>query len=114
MREMGIALATAISAWINVFLLFFILHLKKNLILDIQLITNSLKIIFSVIIMISVCFFLDKVLFFNFNDITKLSKLMILILIIGSCKIVYLVMIFMLKVLTIEQLKGYIKNNASV
>lgn len=114
MREMGIALATAISAWINVFLLFSILNLRKNFILDNQLIINSLKIIFSVIVMICVCFFLDKVLFVNFDDITKLSKLIILILIIGLCKIVYLGMIFMLKVLTIEQLKGFIKNNASV
>ena len=111
---MGIALATAISAWINVFLLFSILNLRKNFILDNQLIINSLKIIFSVIVMICVCFFLDKVLFVNFDDITKLSKLIILILIIGLCKIVYLGMIFMLKVLTIEQLKGFIKNNASV
>ena len=41
MREMGIALATAISAWVNAFLLFLILKLKKNIILDSTFIKKS-------------------------------------------------------------------------
>ena len=47
MREMGIALATAISAWVNTLLLFLILRSKNNLILDYQFINNAIKIIFS-------------------------------------------------------------------
>ena len=43
MREMGIALATAISAWVNAILLFLILIGKKLLNLDRQFINNIFK-----------------------------------------------------------------------
>ena len=43
MREMGIALATAISAWVNTLLLFILLRMNKYLILDSKLIINTLK-----------------------------------------------------------------------
>ena len=109
MREMGIAAATSISAWINTFLLFFMLSLRKNLILDNQIIINSLKIFISLFIMILACYFLSKMFLLNISDINTFLKIIILILIIGSCKVVYLLLIFMLKVVTITDLKGYIR-----
>ena len=73
MREMGIALATAISAWVNAFLLFLILRIKNNLFLDSQLINNSFKIIFSAIVMSIGCYFLNKLIFSNINEFNNFS-----------------------------------------
>ena len=109
MREMGIASATAISAWINTFLLFLLLHYRGLLELDSQLLRNSLKIIISMMIMFGVCFFSNKFLFDNMANLSFLFKLSGLLLIILICKIIYLGMIFMLNVITIQDLKGYIK-----
>jgi putative peptidoglycan lipid II flippase len=109
MREMGIAVATVISAWFNVSVLFILLCLKRNFILDDRLMINSLKIIFSATIIIGMCFFLNKSLFVNISDLSVFLKTLILLFIIIFCKIIYFVMIFMLKVLTIQDLKGYIK-----
>jgi len=109
MREMGIAFATAISAWINAILLFILLRFKDNFLLDSQFKTNSIKIIISTIIMIFVCYFLDNLLLVNINEFGTFLKLLMLIFIILSCKIIYILMIFMLKVFTIRELKEYIK-----
>ena len=109
MREMGIALATAISAWVNALLLFLILYFKKNLILDNQLFKSSFKIIISVIIMVIACYFLNNFLFSNILDLNTFIKILILLIIIGGSKIIYLGMIFMLKVLTIDDLKRYMR-----
>ena len=109
MREMGIASATAISAWINTFLLFLLLRYRGLLELDSQLIGNSFKIITSTIIMFGACYFLNKFLFSSMLNLSFLFKLSGLLLTIVICKIIYLGMIFMLNVITIEDLKGYIK-----
>ena len=109
MREMGIALATAISAWVNELFLFLILYFKKNLILDNQLFIRSFKIIISVIIMVIACYFLNNFLFSNILDLNTFIKILILLIIIGGSKIIYLAMIFMLKVLTIDDLKRYMR-----
>ena len=110
MREMGIALATAVSAWINVILLFFILKFKKNLILDTIILKNIFKIIISVCVMLCGCYLLNEIFFANLTDTNFLKKLTNLLVIIICCKIIYLSMIFMLKVLSLQDLKGYIKN----
>ena len=110
MREMGIALATAVSAWINSFLLFSILYLKKSIFLDSTFLKNSLKIIFSTIIMFISCYTIKEFIFNNLNDLTFSMKIIGLLLIIFSCKIIYLTMIFMLKVVSFHDLKGYIKD----
>jgi len=109
MREMGIALATAISAWINTFLLFLILRIKKNLILDSVFLKNSLKIVISVFVMFVGCYVLNKIIFANLSNFDFLIKLGGLLLIIFCCKIIYLGMIFMLKVLSLQDLKRYIQ-----
>ena len=109
MREMGIALATAISAWVNTILLFTILQGSKNLTLDPQLIINSLKIFISSALMAIGCYFLNQKIFANIQDLNLLLKIGSLLLILICCNILYLGMIFMLKVLTIQDLKGYIQ-----
>ena len=109
MREMGIASATAISAWINTFLLFLLLRYRGLLKLDSQLIRNSFKIIISMIVMFGVCYSFNNFIFESILDLNFLYKLSGLFLTIAFCKIIYLGMIFMLKVVTIEDLKGYIK-----
>ena len=109
MREMGIALATAISAWVNTILLFTILQGSKNLTLDSQLIINSLKIFISAALMAIGCYFLNQKIFANIQDLNLLLKIGSLLLILICCNILYLGMIFMLKVLTIQDLKGYIQ-----
>ena len=109
MREMGIALATAISAWINVSLLFFILKFKKNLVLDAIFLKNIFKIIISALVMLCVCYILNEIVFTNLTNSNFLIKLGALLLIIICCKTIYLIMIFMLKILSLHNLKRYIE-----
>ena len=109
MREMGIALATAISAWANAFLLFIILQFKKNLILDAIFLKNSIKILISVLVMLSGCYVLNEIVFADLSNSDFSIKLGGLLLIIICCKIIYLTMIFMLKVLSFGDLKKYIQ-----
>ena len=109
MREMGIAVATAISAWINAILLFLILYKDNNLYLESKLIRNSLKIVFATIILVIGCYFLNELIFINIADLSTILKILNLLLVIICSKIIYLGMIFMLKVISIQDLKGYIK-----
>ena len=109
MREMGIALATAISAWINTLLLFSVLRFKKNLILDAIFLKNSLKILISVFVMLGGCYILNEIVFANLTNFDFSIKVGGLLLIIICCKIIYLTMIFMLKVFSLEDLKRYIQ-----
>ncbi len=108
MREMGIATATAISAWINALLLYVVLRMRNNILLDTRMIWNSAKIILATIIMMSACYFLNEMVFANLTFINTLTNLGLLLLVIILCKILYIGTIFMLKVITIDQLKGYI------
>lgn len=109
MREMGIALATAISSWVNAFLLFTILKYKKNLILDLIFLKNTSKIIISVLIMLLVCYFLNKIMFINLNNSDFFINLISLLFIIVISKIIYLTMIFMLKVISVQDLRRYMQ-----
>ena len=109
MREMGIALATAISAWVNALLLYVTLKTRDNITLDSRLINHGVKTIFCSIIMGVACYFLNLVLFANMIIHSTIINAEALIMAIVICKIIYMVMIFMLKVLTIDDLKGYIK-----
>lgn len=109
MREMGIALATAISSWINALLLFLILRFKGNFFLDTTFLKNSYKIIISVLVMLCGCYFLNEIFFPTLANSEFSIKLGGLLLIIICCKIIYLTMIFMLKVLSVHNLKEYIR-----
>ena len=110
LREMGIAVATMVSAWINAFLLYIVLRTRNNILLDTKTIQNSIKIIIATILMLTACYFLNAMVFANLAFTNILINLGLLFLIIILCKIIYIGTIFMLKVLTIDELKGYIKN----
>ena len=109
MREMGIATATAISAWINAGLLYLILQLQSKIILDSLFFKNTIKIIVATIILAFVASYLSKTLFIEMNEISMLMKIIYLIGVIAICKIIYLGLIIVLKVLSFNDLKGYIK-----
>ena len=109
MREMGIALATAISAWINTILLFLILYKDNNFFLESKLVKNSLKIVLATLIMMLTCYFLNQLMFTNIADLSTILNVSNLFLVIICSKIIYLLMIFMLKVISIRDLKGYIQ-----
>ena len=70
---------------------------------------GGLNTLASVAMMGLVCFYLSKKLFIKIFETGNLEKALMLILIIIFCKIIYLAMIFMLKVITVRDLKGYIK-----
>ena len=109
MRETGIALATAISSWINAFLLYFLLKIKGHISLDGRFIKNVYKIISCSAVMGGICYFLNENIFLKMYINNVILNIFYLILIITICMIVYIIMIFMLKVLKIEEIKGYIK-----
>ena len=107
-REMGIALATAIASWINVIILYIVLRLRDNLLVDKRLFSNSLKIFICSFIMGVFCYFINISLFSNLGSNLLFLNVTLLLLAILGCKIIYLALIFVLKVLSIEELKGYI------
>ena len=109
MREMGIALATSISAWVNALLLFLILKRNKDFELDNKIKKNIFKIIISVLFMGLICFLLNENWFVNLDQMAFSLKVSLLLIIIALCNLIYTLLIFMLKVITIHDLKSYIK-----
>jgi len=109
MREMGIALATAISAWINVLLLYVMLFLRNNIKFDSQLMSNSIKILISSTVLVLVIYGLKVIIFEDFVSNSILLNSLFLLLIIFLTIIIYLGLVIMLKVLTINQLRQYLK-----
>ena len=108
-REMGIALATSISAWINALLLYVMLKKRDNIALDSRLISNGYKIIICSVVMGITCYFSNLILFPRMVLHSTILNIGALTIAIAINQIVYIVMIFLLKVLTIDELKGYIK-----
>ena len=109
MREIGIALATAISAWINALILYIILNIRDNITLDSRLIRNGYKIIICTFVMGIICYFLNVTLLSNMALLSTILNFGALTLAVLINQVVYIAMIFMLKVLTIDEFKGYIK-----
>jgi len=109
MREMGIALATAISAWINALLLYVMLKMRDNISLDSRLISKGYKIIICSVVMGVVCYFSNLTLFSHMAVYSTILNIGALTLVVVINQIIYIVMILLLKVLTIDELKGYIK-----
>ena len=109
MREMGIALATAISAWINALLLYVMLSLRNNIKFDSLLVSNSIKILISSIVLVLGIYGLKVIIFEDFVSNSILLNSLFLLLIIFLTIIIYLGLVIMLKVLTINQLRQYLK-----
>ena len=104
-REIGIAIATSISAWINVLILYFILSKRGHLILDKKLRINFYKIIISSTIMgIATLIFYN--LFFDQSLLNNslINVIMLLLAIVFSI-IIFASLVFMLKIYTLEELK---------
>ena len=109
MREMGIALATAISAWINALLLYVMLSIRNNIKVDSLLISNSLKILISSVVLFFGIYGLKTLIFEDFVSNSILLNSLFLLLIIFLTIIIYLGLVIMLKVVTINQLREYLK-----
>ena len=109
MREMGIALATAVSAWINALLLHVMLSLRNNIKFDSLLIRNSIKILISSIVLVLVIYGLKVIIFEDFVSNSILLNSLFLLLTIFLTIIIYLGLVIMLKVVTINQLRQYLK-----
>ena len=109
MREMGIALATAVSAWVNALLLYVMLSLRNNIKFDSLLVSNSIKILISSIVLVLGIYGLKVIIFEDFVSNSILLNSLFLLLTIFLTIIIYLGLVIMLKVLTINQLRQYLK-----
>jgi putative peptidoglycan lipid II flippase len=109
MREMGIALATAVSAWINALLLYVMLSQRNNIKFDSLLVSNSIKILISSIVLVLGIYGLKAIIFEDFVSNSILLNSLFLLLMIFLAIIIYLGLVIMLKVLTINQLRQYLK-----
>ena len=109
MREMGIALATAISAWINALLLYVFLYTRNLIQFDDILVKNSFKIFINSTILFVAIYVLNGALFNNIIENSVLVNSGLLLLMIFLAIIIYFGLVIMLKVLSVNQLKEYLK-----
>ena len=109
MREMGIALATAISAWVNTLLLFLFLVTRNHMKFDNSLIKNSIKILISSLIFFLILNGLNEILYTDISEKSLFLKLILLPTVIFLAIIIYLGIIIMLRVLSINQLREYLE-----
>ena len=109
MREMGIALATAISAWINAILLFLILIIRQTLNLDRQFLSNVLKLLICSLGVIVLTWYLESLFFTEVYWVNTLTNIFYLLLTIILTVVIYGILIFLLKIITITDIKNYLK-----
>ena len=109
MREMGIALATAISAWVNAILLFLILIGKKLLNLDRQFINNIFKLFVCLFALVLVTRYLNSFFFAELYLLEIMKNIIYLVLTIMITAAFYVVLILILKIVTIADIKNYLK-----
>ena len=106
---MGIALATAISAWINALLLYIFLYTRNLIQFDDILVQNSFKIFVSSVILFIGIYVLNRTFFNNIIENSALVNSGLLLLMIFLAIIIYFALVIVLKVLTINQLREYLK-----
>jgi len=109
MREMGIALATAISAWVNAILLFLILIGKKLLNLDRQFINNIFKLFVCLVGLVLITRYLNSFFFAELYLLEIMKNIIYLVLTIMITAAFYVVLILILKIVTIADIKNYLK-----
>ena len=85
--------------------------MRDNITLDTRLINRGIKTIICSIVMGCACYFLNLTFFSNMTMHSTIINVGALILVLMICKIIYIAMIFMLKVLRIDEIKGYIKKS---
>ena len=106
---MGIALATAISAWINATLLFIILINRQTLNLDRQFLRNVLKLLICLLSMIIITWYLESFFFIEVYLVDTMTNIFYLLLTIIFTVVIYGILIFLLKIITITDIKNYLK-----
>ena len=106
---MGIALATAISAWVNAILLFLILIGKKLLNLDRQFINNIFKLFVCLFALVLVTRYLNSFFFAELYLLEIMKNIIYLVLTIMITAAFYVVLILILKIVTIADIKNYLK-----
>ena len=83
--------------------------MRNNITLDSKLIFSSYKIVICSVVMGITCYYSNLILFPHMVLHSNIFNFVELIGAIVINQIIYISMIFMLKVLTIDELKGYIK-----
>ena len=109
MREMGIAVATAISAWVNALLLYLFLAIRNHMKFDDLLVKNSIKILLSSFLLFAGIYVLNGLFFTNISSNSVLLNSALLLLMIFLAIIIYFGLVIVLKVLSVNQLKEYFK-----
>ena len=109
MREMGIAIATAISAWVNALLLYLFLAIRNHMKFDDLLVRNSIKILLSSFLLFVGIYLLNGLFFANISGNSGLLNSTLLLLMIFLAIIIYFGLVIMLKVLSVNQLREYLK-----
>ena len=108
-RELGIALATAIASWFNVILLYIILSKRGYISFDKQIKINFLKIIISSFIMFIVVLLLKNLFFLQITTTNYILSILLLLITILIAIIIFGIMIFMLKIYTIDEIQKNMK-----
>ena len=106
---MGIAIATAVSAWINAILLFIILTIRQTLNLDRQFLSNVLKLLICLLGMIALTWYLESFFFAEVHLVDTITNIFYLLLTIIFTIVMYGILIFLLKIITITDIKNYLK-----
>ena len=106
---MGIALATAISAWINAIVLFIILIIRQTLDLDRQFLSNIFKLLICLLGVIVLTWYLKSFFFAEVYLVDTMTNIFYLLLTIIFTVVIYGVLIFLLKIITITDIKNYLK-----
>ncbi len=109
MREMGIAVATAISAWVNALLLYLFLAIRNHMKFDDLLVRNSIKILLSSFLLFVGIYVLNGLFFTNISGNSVLLNSTLLLLMIFLAIIIYFGLVIVLKVLSVNQLREYLK-----
>ncbi len=109
MREMGIAVATAISAWVNALLLYLFLAFRNHMKFDDLLVRNSIKILLSSFLLFVGIYVLNGLFFTNISGNSVLLNSTLLLLMIFLAIIIYFGLVIVLKVLSLNQLREYLK-----
>ncbi len=108
-REMGIAVATAISAWVNALLLYLFLAIRNHMKFDDLLVRNSIKILLSSFLLFVGISLLNGLFFTNIVGNSMILNSALLLLLIFLAIIIYFGLVIMLKVLSVNQLREYLK-----
>ena len=99
-----IPIATSISTWFGVFIYFYLLYLKKSLLLKSQLILNLIKILTSTIIMSLILLFaLDN--YDSYLEYSYKYKAIFLISIVSFVGILYLLLCYLFGILKLKNYK---------